>query len=323
MRIRGTTRAKRLAAETYARLRNPEIAIAHTFQRPPYGGANQFLLALRDELRRRGFVVEANVITDRTRACLLNSFAFDDERLRRMLRPDCRIVHRVDGPVALYRGFDDGADERVIALNSLAHATVFQSRYSLEAHARLGIELRNPIVIPNAADPSIFRPPPRRDPFDGRRIRIVATSWSSNPNKGWAVLRQLENDLDWRRYDLTFVGQLPEPLMRTRVVPALGSRDLAELLSAQDIYLAPSLNDPCSNALVEALTCGLPAVYARSGGHPELVGSAGLGYDDPGEIPALLDQLSAEHEDRRSKINVASIAQVTDRYLAVLGVVDD
>lgn len=319
MRLRGTTRAKRLAAESYARLRNPEIAFAHAFQRPPYGGANQFLLALRSELRRRGFVVEANVITKRTRACLLNSFAFDDERLRRMLRDDCRIVHRVDGPVALYRGFDDGADDRVVALNSLADATVFQSTYSVEAHARLGIELRNPVVIPNAADPSIFHPPAQRDRLSGRRIRIVATSWSSNPNKGWATLRQLEQELDWKRYELTFVGQLPEPLLRARVVTALPSRELAELLRAQDIYIAPSLNDPCSNALVEALSCGLPAIYARSGGHSELVGDGGLAYVDAEEIPSRLDQLADEYEDRRSKISVASMKEVTDRYLAVLG----
>ena len=36
---------------------------------------------------------------------------------------------------------------------------------------------------------------------------------------------------------------------------------LAELLRAHDVYLAPSRDDPCSNALLEALACGLPAAY--------------------------------------------------------------
>ena len=47
----------------------PDVAIAHDFRPPPYGGSNQFLLALRGELRRRGLRVSANIVTRRTRAC--------------------------------------------------------------------------------------------------------------------------------------------------------------------------------------------------------------------------------------------------------------
>ena len=50
------------------------------------------------------------------------------------------MVHRVDGPIGAYRGFDDGTDARIAAINAeLANATVLQSRYSLEKHAELGI----------------------------------------------------------------------------------------------------------------------------------------------------------------------------------------
>jgi glycosyltransferase involved in cell wall biosynthesis len=320
MRAPGTTRIGLEAAALAERLRNPEIAFAHTFRRPPYGGANQFLLALRGELRRRGLRVGANVVTRATRACLLNSFAFDDERLRRTLRPGCRVVHRVDGPVSLYRGFDDGADDRIVRLNDeLADATVFQSRYSLAAHEELGIRLRNPIVISNAVDPRIFHPAAERSPLFGRRIRLIATSWSPNPNKGAATYRLLDRALDPSRYELTFVGQIAEPLERARVVPPVGSEALAALLREHDVYVAASLNDPCSNALLEGLACGLPAVYARSGGHPELVGEGGLGFSDPDELPSLLDRLVDEYEERRSEIRVPALAEVADRYLDVLG----
>ena len=45
------------------------------------------------------------------------------------------MVHRVDGPIGVYRGFDDGTDGRIAAMNAeLADATVLQSRFSLEAH---------------------------------------------------------------------------------------------------------------------------------------------------------------------------------------------
>lgn len=324
MRIPGRSKFALVAAELGARVRSPDVAIAHTFRRPPYGGSNQFLLALRGELRRRGVRVSANVVTPRTRACLLNAFAFDDVRLARMLHSSCRVVHRVDGPIALYRGFDDGTDDRLVRINDeLADATVFQSHYSLDAHEKLGIRLRDPIVIPNAVDGRIFHPSATRRRLAGRRVKLIATSWSSNPNKGGSTYRRLECALDSARYELTFVGRIDAPLERARVVPPVGSEALAALLREHDVYVAASVNDPASNALLEALACGLPAVYARSGGHPEIVGEAGFGFSDSDELPELLERLVEEYDERRSMIQVPALADVADRYLAVLGLAED
>jgi glycosyltransferase involved in cell wall biosynthesis len=302
-------------------LLRPDIAIAHEFVRPPWGGSNQFLMALRGELRRRGYRVEPNAISRRTRGAILNAFVVEERLLRDLLHPGCRVLHRVDGPVALYRGFDDGADERIEAINAeFADATVFQSRYSLEAHRELGIHLRDPVVIPNAVDPGIFFRPAAREPLDGRRLRVVASSWSDNPNKGGSTYGWLDEHLDPGRYELTFVGRTQIDLARARVVPPVGQRELAEILRTQDVYVAASLNDPCSNALLEALACGLPALYARSGGHAELVGEAGLGFDNPQEIPALLDRVAASHDDYRGRIAIPSLADVADYYLEALGI---
>jgi len=309
-----------IVARVRSALLRPDVAIAHEFVPPPYGGANQFLLALRDELRRRGYRVEPNAISKRTRGAILNAFVVDERLLRTLLHPGCRVVHRVDGPVAVYRGFDDGADARVEAINAeFAHATVFQSRYSLEKHRELGLELRDPVVIPNAVDASIFYPPATREPVDGRRIRLIASSWSDNPNKGGPTYEWLDEHLDPRRYELTFVGRVRAELRRARVVPPVGQHALAELLRTHDVYVAASLHDPCSNALLEALACGLPAVYADSGGHGELVGEAGFGFRSAEELPALLDRLVAELDARRARIRIPSLADVTDCYLETLG----
>src|SRR3954447_2295130 len=89
-----------------------DVAVFHEFHEPPYGGGNQFLLALVRELERRGLAVETNTLSGGTPACLFNSFNFDFVRLRRFARGDARMVHRVDGPVGTYRGFDDGTDRR-------------------------------------------------------------------------------------------------------------------------------------------------------------------------------------------------------------------
>ena len=304
-----------------ARARGPgaDLALFHRFAPAPTGGGHQFLRALAGELRARGLAVEENRITRGTPACLFNSFNFDFHRLRRFSHRGARLVHRVDGPIGVYRGFDDGTDRRIAAVNhALAAATVFQSRYSLEKHLELGIDLRAPVVIPNAADPAIFHPPEHREPLAGRRLRIVAMSWSDNPRKGADTLRWLDEHLDTERHELTFVGRPAVAFSRARVVDPLASEPLAELLRGMDVYLAASQDDPCSNALVEGLACGLPAAFLRSGGHPELVGGGGIGFDAAEELPDVLEQMARELDERRAAIRLVPLADVADRYLEVL-----
>jgi glycosyltransferase involved in cell wall biosynthesis len=262
-----------------------------------------------------------NRLSGKTPACLFNSFNFDFGRLRRFGRAGCRMVHRVDGPIAVYRGFDDGTDERIGAINrELAEATVFQSRFSLDAHDELGLDLRNPVVIPNAVDARIFFPPAAREPLPGRKVRLIAASWSDNPNKGAETLAWLDRHLDWSRFELTFAGRSALAFERIREVGALRPESLGELLRAHDVYVAPSRNDPCSNALLEALACGLPAAYLQSGGHPELVGDGGLPFASSEELPHVLEGLVADLDARRAAIRVPSLGDVADRYLDVLGV---
>ena len=195
---------------------------------------------------------------------------------------------------------------------------MFQSQWSLEKHRELGVELHNPVVIKNTADPSIFYPPAELEPLDGRPLRVVATSWSSNPRKGADTLLQLDREHDPTRIQVTFVGNSDMPFERIRSVAAVPSRQLSEILRAHDIYLATSRNDPCSNALLEALACGLPAAYLRSGGHPELVGEGGIGYDDAAELPDVFERLRSELAERRARIRAPKLADVADRYLGVL-----
>ena len=296
-----------------------DLSVFHEYVPPPSGGGHQFVRALSRELERRGLVLETNRISSGTRTCLFNSFNFDASRLRRFAREDVRMVHRVDGPIGVYRGFDDGTDKHIVELNRrFADATVVQSRYSLEKHAELGLELRSPVLIPNAPDPEIFHPPAAWNALEGRRLRVIATSWSDNPRKGADVLEWLDSHLDEDELEVTFAGRTETKFERIRFVGPLASQELAELLRAQDVYLAASRDDPSSNALLEGLACGLPAAFLRSGGHPELVGEGGLGFDDAEELPELFAQLRRELDVRRAAIRVPALADVTERYLEVL-----
>jgi glycosyltransferase involved in cell wall biosynthesis len=296
-----------------------DLSVFHEYVPPPSGGGHQFIRALSRELERRGLVLEENRISGDTTTCLFNSFNFDAARLRRFARDDVRMVHRVDGPIGVYRGFDDGTDRRIVELNrDFADATVVQSRFSLEKHTELGLDLRSPVLIPNAPDPELFHPPAVYLPTDGRRLRVIACSWSDNPRKGADILEWLDRQLDEDEVEVTFAGRTDLRFERIRAVGPLRSRELAELLRTQDVYLAASRDDPCSNALLEALACGLPAAFLRSGGHPELVGEGGLGFDDAEELPDVFMRLRRELESRRAAILVPALADVAERYLEVL-----
>ncbi len=299
-----------------------DIAIFHEFTPPPGGGGHQFMRALWKEFERRGLRLENNTISRTTRVCLFNSFNFDFECLRRMHHAGCRMIQRVDGPIQVYRGHDDGTDERIWQINQeLADATIFQSHYSLQKHLELGLQFRSPSVIMNAVDPHTFHPH-GRIPFERhRKIRLISASWSDNPNKGSATYKWLENHLDSHRFEYTFVGRSQVAFERIRMIPPVSSEQLANLFRQHDIYITASRYDPCSNALLEALLCGLPAIYLHSGGHPEIVGKAGLGFSEQKEIPELLDRLVDEYQIRQSQIFMPSLTEVASHYLKVMEVV--
>jgi glycosyltransferase involved in cell wall biosynthesis len=59
-------------------------------------------------------------------------------------------------------------------------------------------------------------------------------------------------------------------------------RRAPEIIRRAHVLLHTKVNDPCPSAVIEAMACGLPIVYPRSGGTVELVGNeAGIGVPHP------------------------------------------
>jgi glycosyltransferase involved in cell wall biosynthesis len=302
-------------------MRRADISFFHEFIPPPAGGGHQFMRALWGELENQGLQLENNTISRTTQACLYNSFNFDFEELKQARRSQCKMIHRVDGPIQIYRGWDNGTDDRICQINQeLADATIFQSQYSLNKQLELGLQFKEPHVIMNAADPNLFHPCGRKRFNYDQKIRLISSSWSDNPNKGFNVYQWLEERLDWDKFDFTFVGRSPIQFNRIQMLPPVNSEQLAELLRQHDIYISASKHECCSNSLIESLSCGLPILYIKSGSNGEIVKQAGLGFSDREEIPNLLDRLVREYEDRQKRIDVPTLATVTESYLAVMGV---
>ena len=294
----------------------PCIHILFEFRESPYGGANQFLKALRDALARARRYAEEPAPAD---VVLFNSHHdLKAVMAARRAFPDKPFIHRVDGPMRLYNDPSDKRDALVIkANNALADATVFQSQWSLEQNLRFGWPAGGRCkVIGNAPDPQVFNNEGRRPLLSGGKPRLIAASWSTNPNKGFDVYDYLDEVLDYDAYDMTFVGNSPVTFRNIHHLPPCSSEDLAREFKRSDIFITASRHDPCSNSLVEALHCGLPAIARRDGGHPEVLGSGGELFDAMEEVPELIERLVAGHAGYAGRIEAPSIDEVAGRYAA-------
>jgi glycosyltransferase involved in cell wall biosynthesis len=88
---------------------------------------------------------------------------------------------------------------------------------------------------------------------------------------------------------------------RVHVLGRYAQVDAPAIFRRAHALLHTKVNDPCPSLVIEAMACGLPVVYARSGGVPELVGDeAGVGVphpdgferDDPPAPEAMADAMS-------------------------------
>ncbi len=292
---------------------SPKIHVLFPFREGPWGGGNQVLVALREAFRARGQWAETPDVAD---AVLFDSFndAAAVIACKRRL-PQVPFIHRINGPVHLYRGEDSGIDGVVIGLaEKLADGVIFQSAYTREGFLRMG--LRAPArstVILNAPDRRIFHAEGRGASADGR-VRLVAASWSANWNKGFGVYRHLDETLDFSRYEMTFVGNSPVAFRNIRQLPPQDPADVAVILRDADVYVMASRNDSCSNSLAEAIACGLVPVALNSGGNPELVGTGGVLFEGADDVLAAVDSAASGLEDFRVRLPDRSAAGMAAAY---------
>ncbi len=267
--------------------------------RGAHGGANAFLRALRGWLVRNG----VSVTTDRRDSAdvaLLNALSenLTLDTVQAIAERGIPIVHRKTGywgrgSAEMHRLVDGvvWGDRLQVEFDRWTAHTIFQSRYSRDVFVASGFR-GDSSVIHNGADEQIFNREVRAGWLGLRRttrsfwngsspFRIVISTWSNNYNKGFDDYLEIDRLLDGRDdVEVSLVGRVPPEarFRRIRVFAPRSARRLAGLLKTAHAILQLSKNDTCSNALIEGLNCGLPAIYIDSGSHKEIAEPYGVEY---------------------------------------------
>jgi glycosyltransferase involved in cell wall biosynthesis len=297
-----------------------KIHILYPFVDGPWGGANQFLKAIREYFVKKGCYVEelekADVVLFNSSPNSLVELLPQIYALKQKF-PHKLFVNRIDGPVFYIRDRNDSIDKAFYLFNdAVCDGTIFQSNWSREKNYHLGMH-KNALetTILNAPNPTIFNAL-NKQPFSlQRKTRLIATSWSNNMKKGFNVYKWLDDHLDFSRYEMLFIGNSPYLFKNITCKEPMKSNDLSKELQRADIFITASQSDPCSNALIEALHCGLPAIGLDDGGHTEIIAKGGEVFSSPEEIPKILDEIVQSYEQYQHNITLPHLNTVGTLYL--------
>lgn len=180
-----------------------------------------------------------------------------------------------------YRWFFAGA-ERLIFVSQLLQ-TCLTSVITLT---------RPPVIVPNTVETKARAVPPKlssgtvRWLFVGRMVRVKNLAFFAQ------VVRRCEDE--GQLFELVCLGDGPDEdcLKGLKPVRCLGSQPAAEVkrfMETADVLVLPSLTDIYPNAVVEALSYGLPVVMTTEHGLPE--GYRGIRYCPPTDVEAWVKVL--------------------------------
>ena len=180
------------------------------------------------------------------------------------------------------------------------------------------------LILPNAIDNSIFQKTNKDDvrnklgiPLDAF---VIAFCGRFNDRKGVFRLESALNEIDDDNVKSIFIG-LPE--RGNNRVPkckglhfcgALPHEEIGNYLNAADVFVLPSLAEGCSNAIVEAMACGLPIISSDLPFNYDICDETNAILIDPNSVTDIKEAILAlrNNEELRKKMSESSLSKARD-----------
>lgn len=218
---------------------------------------------------------------------------------------------------------------RLRAMASSFSAFLCLSDDVAEELAAHGVERDRLRRIPNGVDTERFRPPSSDAERSAERGRLGVSDevlalycGRFDPVKRLNLL--IEAVAQTPKVRLLLVGEGSEEARLRAAIARLGLRDrvtilpkvddTAPLYRAADLYVSASSTEGMSNAVLEAMSSGLPVLATAASAMKELVApDTGVLVDEQGDLASALKELAADRE-RRLGLGEAGRAVVVERY---------
>jgi len=160
---------------------------------------------------------------------------------------------------------------------------IFISEFSQNSLNRLYqfAYIKNSVVVLNNADTAIFKkidvPDSIYNPYNKFTWAASASNWKREEKRFQDLLEFAKNIAFNDRIFL--IGKceygVPENIIKVNYIDS--DEEKAKILNQADGFINLSYRDAGSKVTCQALACGLPVLYAESGGVPELVKAYGVG----------------------------------------------
>jgi glycosyltransferase involved in cell wall biosynthesis len=195
-----------------------------------------------------------------------------------------KLVKRMDG---IYWDFPSlGRNESLNRAATQADLVIFISRYSQESFQTLygGHRLKAQAVVLNQVDDRIFN---QDIPAQRQGDKFVWTASASNwarPEKRFSGILQLAEVIDDDSI-IQLIGHCDcaVPANVVKLGYKSDEYEVARILRNSNAFFNPSYRDAVPKVVCQAVACGLPVLFANSGGTHEAV-VAGLGIRDRKDI---------------------------------------
>lgn len=206
------------------------------------------------------------------------------------------------------------------------------SQHVLENATQYGLDPAKAVVIRPAVDPDFFFPAQDRESSGAHRLRMITTG-SLIWRKGFEyLLLALKETLTLGiPAHLTIIGDGPERQRLLYTIQDLGLQECVELcghlppeevrqrLQAADVFVLASLSEGISNAVLEAMACGLPVITTDAGGMTEAITNDVEGLVvPPRDVEAMVNALRClwEQPERARAMGIAGRRRVMGDFCA-------